>query len=305
MDIGDRIKKIREEKGLSTYKLADIISNNGFKISQSAISKIENGNKKLDIDTIKEISKALGVPVTELIENSEIFGRRLGQLIKDRNTNRDNLAKSIGISIEEILQFEGGKEPDITTLNKIAMFFDVTTNYLIGKSNFQTRTDKNLIEFAENRIKLGCFNTSRETDIMQAYNTEVKKIIDERTSKLNEVLNSYYKSHIKVNHDEVFGVLIDVISNLIHFTDFIVKLSKDRNFKYSVGYNLMGEDIQNGIISPDENGEELFRFFEKIEAIPYISEKISSMLRELENEYSRRFHNNASIFFEYQRLHKK
>ncbi|APM37287.1 helix-turn-helix domain-containing protein [Clostridium kluyveri] len=138
MDIGDRIKKIREEKGLSTYKLADIISNNGFKISQSAISKIENGNKKLDIDTIKEISKALGVPVTELIENSEIFGRRLGQLIKDRNTNRDNLAKSIGISIEEILQFEGGKEPDITTLNKIAMFFDVTTNYLIGKSNFQT-----------------------------------------------------------------------------------------------------------------------------------------------------------------------
>lgn len=61
------IKIIRKEKGISTYKLADIMTNNGFKISQSAISKIENGNKKLDIDTAKEISKALQIPVDELI----------------------------------------------------------------------------------------------------------------------------------------------------------------------------------------------------------------------------------------------
>lgn len=72
-----------------------------------------------------------------MIENSEIFGRRLGQLIKDRNTNRDNLAKSIGISIEEILQFEGGKEPDITTLNKIAMFLMLQRITLLVRAIFK------------------------------------------------------------------------------------------------------------------------------------------------------------------------
>ncbi|MFL0197633.1 helix-turn-helix domain-containing protein [Clostridium sp. WILCCON 0269] len=301
--LGSKIKRFRQKKDISRENLSNILG-----ISIHTLSKYEQGQREPSIETLKKIAEALNVPVAELIGNGEIFGRRLTKLIKDRNINGDDLAKSLGISIEEILEFESGKEPDITTVNRIAMFFDVTTDYLIGKSNFENRTDENLIEFAKNRIKLGCFNTPRETDIMQKYHTEVKKIIDEHTSKLNETLTSYYQAHTKVNRDEIFGVLIDVISNLIHFTDFIVKLSKDRNFKYSVGYSLMGEDIQNGIINPDENGKELFRFFEKIDAIPHISEKISSMLRELENEYSRRLYNNASIFLtyqEYQRLHKK
>ena len=46
MNIGEKIKKIRTQQNKSTYELADIINKNGFKISQSAISKIENGRKK-------------------------------------------------------------------------------------------------------------------------------------------------------------------------------------------------------------------------------------------------------------------
>lgn len=299
MNIGDRIKKIREEKGLSTYKLSDIITNNGFKISQSAISKIENGNKKLDIDTTKEISKALGVPVTELIGNSEVFGRRLTKLIKDGNMNGDDLAKFLEISIEEILEFESGKEPDITTLNKIANFFGVTTDYLTGKSDFLTRADESVIELAKKGVGLGRFNTPRETDIMQEHYTEVKKIIDEHTSKLNEVLNSYYEAHIKVNRDEIFGILIDVISTLIYFADFIVKLSQDDNFKYSVDRNSMREDLQNGIINPNEYFQEILDFSRKIQSIPHISEKVSSMLKDLEGEYCKKFDLSLNIFVEH------
>jgi len=70
MDTKEKIKQIRTKKGISTYKLAEIITRNGFKISQSAISKIENGNKKIDVEVLDEIAKALEINVSELLENT-------------------------------------------------------------------------------------------------------------------------------------------------------------------------------------------------------------------------------------------
>jgi len=70
MDTKEKIRQTRVNKGISTYKLAEIITNNGFKISQSAISKMENGNKKIDIEILDEIAKALEIPVSELLEDT-------------------------------------------------------------------------------------------------------------------------------------------------------------------------------------------------------------------------------------------
>ncbi|MFL0195312.1 helix-turn-helix domain-containing protein [Clostridium sp. WILCCON 0269] len=294
MNIGENIKKYRKLKRLTQKQLAENIGK-----SEITVRKYENNDTNPPLDAIDKMAKALNVSVTELIGNSEIFGRRLNQLIKDRNINGDDLAKSLEISIEEILEFESGKEPDITTLNKIANFFGVTADYLTGDSDFLTRTDENLIELAKEGVELGRFSTPIETDIMQKYHTEVKKIIDEHTSKLNEVLNSYYQAHIKVNRDEIFGVLIDVVSNLIYFADFIVKLSQNNNFRYSVDRNSMREDLQNGIINPNEYFREILNFSRKIRSIPHISEKVSSMLKDLEDEYCKKFDLSINIFVEH------
>jgi len=72
MDTRKKIKQTRVKKGISTYKLAEIITKNGFKISQSAISKIENGNKKIDVAVLDEIAKALEVNVSEFLEDTFI-----------------------------------------------------------------------------------------------------------------------------------------------------------------------------------------------------------------------------------------
>ncbi|MEQ8197517.1 MAG: helix-turn-helix transcriptional regulator [Clostridiaceae bacterium] len=72
MDTRKKIKQTRVKKGISTYKLAEIITKNGFKISQSAISKIENGNKKIDVTVLDEIAKALEVNVSEFLEDTII-----------------------------------------------------------------------------------------------------------------------------------------------------------------------------------------------------------------------------------------
>ncbi len=45
MEIYEKLKDIRNSKNISTYELANITG-----ISQSTISKIENGKRKLDAD---------------------------------------------------------------------------------------------------------------------------------------------------------------------------------------------------------------------------------------------------------------
>lgn len=64
----EKLKKIRIEKGLTTYELSEITG-----IPQSTISKIENGKRKLDSDFLDLLSKALNVSVNTFFDefNSE------------------------------------------------------------------------------------------------------------------------------------------------------------------------------------------------------------------------------------------
>jgi transcriptional regulator with XRE-family HTH domain len=62
--IGRVLKRLREKKGLSQAALA---KQSG--VAQGYISQMEAGEKKNPgIETLKKIAKALGVPVTELLE---------------------------------------------------------------------------------------------------------------------------------------------------------------------------------------------------------------------------------------------
>lgn len=67
MFIGQKIKHIRESKGLSQGKLAKISG-----IAQSSISYIESGSKKPNIETIMILAKALDTPISSLIDNQQV-----------------------------------------------------------------------------------------------------------------------------------------------------------------------------------------------------------------------------------------
>lgn len=293
MDIGNNLKNIRKEKGLTQVALSKILNK-----SESIIQKYESGKVVPSIDILNEISDVLGIHISKLIGNIT-FGSRLKELREKKQLTESDLAKNLDISTNDISDYEKGKEPDINTLNKIASFFDVTIDYLVGKSDFPNRTDENLIELAKIGTKLERFNTPKEIDIMQEHITTVKKIIDDETSKLNEALTNYYEAHLEINRNEKFNSLMEVISNLIYFTNFIVKLSYDNYFKYSVDHNLMREDLKNGTISPDKDYVEVFNFSRKILNMPRISEKVYSILKELEDEYCEKFDLSANIFVEH------
>lgn len=60
MDIGKRLKSIRNAKNISTYKLAEMTG-----ITQPVISKLENGNRKADFDIIEKICDALEITLID------------------------------------------------------------------------------------------------------------------------------------------------------------------------------------------------------------------------------------------------
>ena len=66
MDLGERIRRIREDQGLSQEDLA-----NRMDTSQSAVSQLEKGDRNPSYRTLRKLAEALGVPVSYLLGDSE------------------------------------------------------------------------------------------------------------------------------------------------------------------------------------------------------------------------------------------
>lgn len=64
-------------------------------------------------------------------------GERLKGLREDRGLTQEELAAHIGISEPQIWRYEkGDSEPRADTILKLAVFFGVSTDYLLGNSDF-------------------------------------------------------------------------------------------------------------------------------------------------------------------------
>ena len=90
LEIGNRIKQVRQEKGLSLRELGEIIG-----ISGATIQRYENGLiNRLKLPVIESIANALGVNPSWLIFKSK---NKYKTLVNDKNTisseNKDLLNK--------------------------------------------------------------------------------------------------------------------------------------------------------------------------------------------------------------------
>lgn len=63
MEFNKKLKKLREEKGLSQAELAKMAG-----VSQTAISDVETGSKMPKLDTAMKICKALNVKLMDVVE---------------------------------------------------------------------------------------------------------------------------------------------------------------------------------------------------------------------------------------------
>jgi len=66
------------------------------------------------------------------------FGARLKRLREEKRMDREQLAARLGMSYSTIAKYESNNRfPDQQTLLKLAEIFDVSTDYLLGKSEYR------------------------------------------------------------------------------------------------------------------------------------------------------------------------
>lgn len=66
-----------------------------------------------------------------------LFSERARQLRKEAGLSQTQLAQKLGITQRKLSYLEAGQsEPDMETLCRMADFFDVTTDYLLGRTEY-------------------------------------------------------------------------------------------------------------------------------------------------------------------------
>ncbi|GAA0121723.1 hypothetical protein UT300018_10390 [Clostridium faecium] len=72
INIGDKIKQLRKEKGLTQEELAIKCG-----LSKNAIWNYENNHRQPDIQTLNKIATALGVSIGDLLESNKTLSQKL------------------------------------------------------------------------------------------------------------------------------------------------------------------------------------------------------------------------------------
>ena len=66
----------------------------------------------------------------------KIFGERILQLRKERKLGQEEVAKAVNISYHSYRRYENNeREPQASVIRDLADFFDVSTDYLLGKAD--------------------------------------------------------------------------------------------------------------------------------------------------------------------------
>lgn len=83
-----------------------------------------------------------------------MFSQRLKELREEKGLTQAKLAEEIGVTPQNISYFEKGREPSYDILIKLADFFGVTTDYLIGRTGYKTNIDDKIEEKKQELIEL-------------------------------------------------------------------------------------------------------------------------------------------------------
>lgn len=145
MEISEKLKDLRTFKNLSTYDLAEKTG-----IPQSTISKLENGNRKIDTDILQKIANAMDVPI-DIFFQSKSPSEILGNPITDKKFKKWD-EKSNQLKEEKNALYETGK----FTSPQAAMQFILKQPAIMGFGGFDTNkmTDEEIIEFANELLNL-------------------------------------------------------------------------------------------------------------------------------------------------------
>jgi transcriptional regulator with XRE-family HTH domain len=105
MNVGEKIREVREAKGLSQKEVALILVMN-----PSQYSKIENGKVDPQFSTIEKIANALGVDIADIFNSNKVI------------TDIDSFDKTLVEKIQLIEQLEENQKKSIFSIIDMAVY---------------------------------------------------------------------------------------------------------------------------------------------------------------------------------------
>lgn len=83
-----------------------------------------------------------------------MFSKRLKQLREEKGYNQEYVAEYLGVKQQTYSRYENNvTEPDINTIVKLATLFDVSSDYLLGLSEFRKGNLDQLPNEIKNEVK--------------------------------------------------------------------------------------------------------------------------------------------------------
>lgn len=151
MSIGENIKKLRKNKGLSQKQLAEILN-----LSEITIRRYEKCSNIPTIKTLDKIAIALDVPLNELLGTNATtndIGRKITLEQSINDVSHEELAEKTGIDEKHLRVIKSGQiNPTQKELNKIANALGLPLSYFI--KNLASAFDDEVIQDEHEPIEL-------------------------------------------------------------------------------------------------------------------------------------------------------
>jgi len=158
-----------------------------------------------------------------------LFVERLKTLRESAGISQEELAKKIGLKRVAVTNYENGvRMPNLVMIVKIAEYFNVTTDYLLGKERHSKP------EYADAIERLGLWN--KNIDCLNKLQTLIEALNQEMATSQDaseEILSSEYFYYTKAL--EITNIFLYVILKRIDYDMVYLPQEIDKYLKYTVG----------------------------------------------------------------------
>lgn len=222
MTIGENIKRIRTQKGLTQKELGKLSGINEVQIRRYEIEKAIP-----QIETLTKIATALNVSLMQLTKSVSFssFLNPLDELHENlyilrykSNLSKKELSEKLGIPEGEYSLYENGKRiPLPYVLEKIASFYEISKEELVGITETNSRKRRPLVsekdiekQITENNIEQA---TGYFLKILKAYygNIELKTHYNTKTNESENYYILGFKGEQFILHENDINTLYQSI----------------------------------------------------------------------------------------------
>lgn len=125
------------------------------------------------------------------VEKLKSLGQRIKYLREKHNISQIEFSKKIGVSNAVLSRYESGdRKPDYETLQLIADFFEVSTDYLLGRIDKSTLTQQE-----KDEVEFQAFSNDPELNVFYKELPESDEEAVRRLREIWEIIKQDYKKN--------------------------------------------------------------------------------------------------------------